>query len=48
MDKIFKYTPMKQKVVPYVYGNPMYVYVYGPSHMHMHGQYMHTGQNTAI
>ena len=35
---------MGQKVVPYAYGNPIWVYAYGPSHTRM-GQYTHTGQN---
>ena len=33
---------MGQKVVAYVYGNPIGVYAYGPSHTSI-GQYTYTG-----
>ena len=35
---------MGQDVVPYAYGCPIWIYVYGTSHTCM-GQYTHIGQN---
>ena len=40
-------TYMGQNVVPYAYGRPIRVCVYGTSHTRI-GQYTHMGQNSII